>query len=104
MKCTLRKVDKGIIATIDKRPLIEELYYSERYNMICIEDDKSFALSNIGVRDHKIIASTFGVGMELKANYKSKLNRMLNGVEVDVVDMDKEYSYSIVDGKVVVEL
>lgn len=104
MKGTLKKVNEGIVFTIDKRPKIGDWYLSS-YNLIgkrsgyfinCLYD----RLYN---SDHKIIASTFGVGLELKVNYKGKFQEILNG-KYDGVEMDTEYPYAIEDGKVIIEL
>lgn len=103
MKCTLRKVEQGIVATIDKRPKENELYYSEKHNMICIEDEMSYPWSKIDEKDHKIIASNLGVGMELWLVQQGQVPFIPNEVNSHFF-MNKEYSYSIVYGKVVVEL
>ena len=101
MKCTLRKVDKGIIATIDERPEMDECYYNTVINEIqkrSLSSDRLYSDS-----DHKIIASNLGVGMELWLVQQGQVPFIPNEVNSHFF-MDKEYSYSIVDGKVVVEL
>jgi hypothetical protein len=104
MRGKLKKVNEGIVFTIDKRPKIGDWYLSS-YNLIgkrsgyfinCLYD----RLYN---SDHKILASTFGVGLELKVNYKGKFQEILNG-KYDGVEMDTEYPYAIEDGKVIIEL
>ena len=95
MKGILRKVDKGIILTIDERPVNEDLFF---YDVVA----KDMYTTHIDYEchydkyDHKIIASNFGVGMELKVEDESILF-------LEDYDFNKEYFYSIVDGKVVVK-
>ena len=103
MKATLRKVDKGIIATIDERPGDKDLFF---YDVVA----KDMYTTHIDYEchydkyDHKIIASNFGVGMELCMLLSKEMDLLLPIEDCLHFDYDTEYSYSIVDGKVVVEL
>jgi hypothetical protein len=100
MKGKLRKVNEGIVFTIDKRPKIGDLYIN-----IGINDGVAYfkTKDDYNSNDHKILASTFGVGLELKVNYKGKFQEILNG-KYDGVEMDKEYPYAIQGNKVIIEL
>jgi hypothetical protein len=102
MRGKLRKVNEGIIFTIDERPpyIEDEVYFRQGELMSCNLNDENFYYD---ILDHKILASTFGVGLELKVNYKGKFQEILNGKH-DGVEMDKEYPYKIEDGKVIIEL
>jgi len=62
MKCTLRKVENGIVVTVDERPEYGEYCYDKLHNDINYFDESRGCYST----DHKILASTIkGVGMEL---------------------------------------
>jgi hypothetical protein len=106
MKCTLRKVSDGIIVTIDERPRIDDhwvyigfdepievghpVYMPNWFNKLW---DKG--------NYHKILASTFGIGLELVAHYigfEPKFN--INGV----LELGKEYEYTITDNKLILKL
>jgi hypothetical protein len=103
MKGTLRKVNEGIVFTIDERPKIGNFGYNTKIGK-CLEYDNRMYLF-VDYSDHKILASTFGVGLELwldyecsymplSSYYKKIQNKLLN----------TEYIYTIEDGKVIVEL
>ncbi len=91
MKGTLIKVNEGIVFTIDERPKIGDCYLSisKRMAQRFHKDDSFFS------NQHKILASTFGVGLELQAPIF---------VIFIPIEYDTEYNYKIEDGKVIIEL
>lgn len=69
--CTLRQVADGIVATVDERPEIRDICFNTTYNIITVCYNKF-------EDQHKIIASTFGVGKELLVDLKKYNAEMLN--------------------------
>ena len=98
MKGTLRKTIEGIVFTID-----EDMINCKCYDTIQNKIVDSIFYNKREYYCHKILASTFGVGLELKVNYKGKFQEILNG-KYDGVEMDKEYPYAIQGNKVIIEL
>jgi hypothetical protein len=114
MKCTLRKVNEGIIATVDERPNKGDYYYSLNTTKIhkCKSDE---TWDNWQL----ILASTFGVGMELYVEYlgwggldKMEINKMEINSFIKVwdndknkyIDFDTQYEYRIESDKLIITL
>jgi hypothetical protein len=89
MKTTLRKTVRGIIATVDERPKENEYYLSIYTQKIWVAEKHS---SEYLANHHKIIASTFGIGMEFIIPKQLQL------------DNPTEYEYTIQDNKVIIEV
>jgi hypothetical protein len=98
MKGKLRKTIEGIVFTID-----EDMINCKCYDTIQNKIVDSIFYNKREYYCHKILASTFGVGLELKVNYTGKFQEILNG-KYDGIEMDKEYPYAIQDNKVIIEL
>lgn len=93
MKCTLRKVAEGIVATVDKRPKIGEIGYSLKYNIATkIENEwqesrwnnedsfKVIASENIDdVKKIKLrINKRYALNNNIESIYKKKLKNAIN--------------------------
>jgi hypothetical protein len=103
-KGTLKKVNEGIVFTIDERPKIGDWYLSS-YNLIgkrsgyfinCLYD----RLYN---SDHKIIASTFGVGLELWMNDTCNEYQIINKIKFPEGFLNIEIPYVIEDNILIVK-
>jgi hypothetical protein len=108
MKCTLRKVSDGIIVTIDERPRIDDhwvyigfdepievghpVYMPNWFNKLW---DKG--------NYHKILASTFGVGLELVAPLDDIMS-ISDEEWFAMLESNKEYEYTITDNKLIIKL
>jgi hypothetical protein len=96
MKGTLRKVNDGIVFTID-----EDMINCKCYDTIQNKIVDSVFYNKREHYCHKIIASTFGVGLELWVNL-AEFNVKL---ESDYVkDDNREFMYTIQNNKVIIEL
>lgn len=96
-KCTLRKVNEGVVATVDEIPKIGDWSYNTITNLLWFNDFNEKYL----YAEQKIIASTFGVGKELVAHYigfEPKFN--INGV----LEIGKEYEYTETETNVIIKL
>lgn len=96
MKCTLRKVNEGVVATVDRRPKLNEYYFDTMFqdwvknNFDVCEDYEDKDL-------HTIIASTFGVGKELLIQ-----NQTMQKIEV--FDFNQPYEYTETETNVIIKL
>lgn len=102
MKCTLRKVEQGIVATINEEMKVGDYRYciTRGYYRKVVQIDLKYA--NKHKSFHKIIASNFGVGMELDVYYNAYSKATKDEVLESMVGL--ECSYSIVDNKVIINL
>lgn len=102
MKTTLRKVEKGIVSIIDERPKAGEWSYNSDSNHYY---KAPFDLSS--TYNHKILASTFGIGLELctmvKLNKKTIIGFTLND-RLNNALLNKEYKYSLEDDRLIIKL
>lgn len=102
MKGTLRKVDGGIVFTIDERPKLDDWGCNTIMDK-CLQYD-SRKCPYVDYTDHKVIASTFGVGLELVINFKKqKLEKYLFSFLVDNV-FNTKYLFTVQNNKVIIEL
>lgn len=123
-KVTLRKVNDGIIATSDERPSELEYWIYIGFNEP-IEVGKPPYSPNWFQKlwdknnYHKILASTFGAGMELYVEYlgwggldKMEINKMEINSFIKVwdndknkyIDFDTQYEYRIESDKLIITL
>jgi hypothetical protein len=96
MKGTLRKTIEGIVFTID-----EDMINCKCYDTIQNKIVDSIFYNKREYYCHKILASTFGVGLELwvsLAGFNVKLEPQY------VKDDNREFMYIIQDNKVIIEL
>ena len=98
MKCTLRKTEQGVVATIDERPKMQEYYcyivdFQVEKRMIINDNyyNKNF---------HTIIASTFGVGKELVIPTKTNLSALIWDNNCN----DGEYDYTETETQIIIQL
>jgi hypothetical protein len=103
MKGTLRKVNEGIVSTIDERPKEGDYCYDSGL----VFGPYEFGDISVSTEGFKIIlASTFGVGLELRINIDQS-NNYASAIGWDRYVQEKlntEYSYTIQDNKVIIEL
>jgi hypothetical protein len=98
MKGTLRKTNEGIVFTID-----EDMINCKCYDTIQNKIVDSIFYNKREYYCHKILASTFGVGLELWVKDKDFGND--NCIEVlNNYEFNTEYPYTIQDNKVIIEL
>lgn len=106
MKGTLRKTSEGVIFTIDERPKIGDCYLSisKRMAQRFHKDDSFFS------NQHKILASTFGVGLELWVKLKRVDTSVVFGGKfrplnkLDEINFNTDHPYKIENNKVIIEL
>jgi hypothetical protein len=99
-KGTLRKVNEGIVFTIDERPKMGEHYYNTIINECNFRTLRNDSLYES--QDQKILASTFGVGLELQVYYNTYSKATKDEVLESMVGY--EYPYTIQDNKVIIEI
>ena len=108
MKCTLRKVEQGVVATIEERHKAHHPYYN---SIKCKYFSHAYFTKNT---DHAIIASTFGVGKEIYIEYfgwaGSDTMELDNFVKVwgiggkEPIDYNKEYTYTETETQIIIKL
>ena len=109
MKCTIRKVNEGIIATSDERPEIGDWSYYIRLNIITkIENEWEEYAHNDGnsfkvigaenIEGLKIIAISINKRYALNNNIESIYKKKLNNA------IGKDYSYRIESEKLIITL
>ena len=99
MKGKLIKTSDGIIFIIDERPKIGDWGFST-FSNIYVKSNRDIKSSNI----HKILASTFGVGLELYMLLEQEMDLILPLEDCLHVEFNTEYPYKIEDGKVIIEI
>lgn len=96
MKGALRKVNEGIVFTIDEVAPKGKMCYDTIANIV---------IESLGWQEHyKILASTFGVGLELYMLLEQEMDLILPLEDCLHVEFNTEYPYKIEDGKVIIEL
>jgi hypothetical protein len=93
MKGIFKKTEDGIIFTIDERPKMGDFYYDKNTIIGIRSVDNDMLYKD----DHKVLASTFGIGLELLIQNKS-MNK------IEVFDFNKKYEYTINDKQLIVKL
>lgn len=99
MKCTLRKVNEGVVTTVDERPKAQQPYYDtikgEYFSHAYFTEDT----------DHFIIASTFGVGKELKWE-RGGLVQDVNNLHDRFIEQVKDqlYEYTETETNLIIKL
>ena len=101
MKGVLRKVNDGIVFTIDERPKMGDWWYHSNG----VINNLSNELNDPDYEDcHKILASTFGVGLELYMLLEQEMDLILPLEDCLHIEFNTEYPYTIQDNKVIIEL
>lgn len=99
MKCYLRKVPEGVIATIEGPLAKGEPYYNFDKGWFNINAPYPYKSSNF----EKVIGSTFGVGKELMVNYKGQIMAELVGKKKKL-ELDKQYYYTETETQIIIQL
>ena len=113
MKGTLRKVNEGIIFTIDERPKYKDYYFDVMFQD-WVQDLFNVCADYNDTDLHKILASTFGVGLGLSVRYMGWFGEDTMSFDSFVkvwskaISLDQllsiEHPYTIQDNKVIIEL
>lgn len=92
MKCTLRKVSQGVVATVDERP--KEGDWILDYGVCSIYIDGDVMIDNGEFKT--IIASTFGAGKELylNADNNRNLDKLSSHLTIGNIKMRSSINYS----------